>query len=283
MTPVKTGEDRICKTCGAAFYVPRSRLNVSSASGSYCSMGCRTGAGGWRPGAGKDQFTASDADIVSAYQNGQCLREIGERYGVTLQAIAYRLRRAGVDRRKGQRGALSPEARKRASDAAKSRTGDKHPGYRADILDADLIAAYQSGASSQVIGEAFGISAATVLQRLKKAGIGLRHAGYSRPNDGHTVSSHWERAVDDWLFEHALPHSIHPRAPWSPQKSRCSYADFLVHGIYIEVWGLSGQAAYDARRLEKLAKYRMCGAQLIEVFPHHIIDGDFSPLERLLG
>lgn len=160
-----------------------------------------------------------------------------------------------------------------------------HPAFVADLPVQRIVRAYGKGKSTAALAKQYKVSAKLITHRLLSAGVRLRRPGFSRYrrcSDGHLVQSHWEQAVDEWLTQHGLPHEVQPPCPWAKWRS-IQRADFIVGNTYIEVWGMEGNAKYDKRRLEKIAKYREHGFDLIEVFPHHVTDHDYSPLEILLS
>ena len=89
--------------------------------------------------------------------------------------------------------------------------------------------------------------------------------------DGHKVRSVEERAIDDWLTDHGVPHEVEP-------KLKGMRPDWRVGEWYVEYWGMAGQQGYEARREEKLALYRERGLRLIELFPE-----DLAHLDAKLG
>lgn len=127
---------------------------------------------------------------------------------------------------------------------------------------------------------------ATILSRVREAGVRVRPAGYTgrlKCPDGHIVDSRYEYEVDQWLCEHSIEHSTHPPVPWWNGGKNPKRADFLVGDFYVEIWGLAGRESYDKRRQAKIASYKEHGTKLIQLFPHHIIDSDWSPLQVLLA
>ncbi len=122
--------------------------------------------------------------------------------------------------------------------------------------------------STKEIGEMFGVSAHVVSIRMKKYGIKPRLPGYNQirytGKDGHELLSGLEMRVDDWLFEHDIKHVYEPPLPFRGK------ADFLVKDIYIEVWGVSHNAAYSDRVKEKVRLYKKNGLKLIGLYPKDV-------------
>lgn len=79
--------------------------------------------------------------------------------------------------------------------------------------------------------------------------------------DGDIVRSSYERRVDNWLFEHKIPHQYEPRLPWGGGYR----ADFLVLGYYIEVWGMPLDSDYRKRKEYKVTMYHKYRLPLIEI------------------
>jgi hypothetical protein len=164
------------------------------------------------------------------------------------------------------------------------RRGASHHRYH-DIPTEVIRREYEAGRSADYLGRQYGVSAVTICRKLKAAGVIVRRPGYTETlqcSDGHVVQSSYELVIDEWLTAHGLTHEVHPFCPWYTGGSAAPRADFRVGDTFIEVWGLIGNTAYEARRQEKIAKYHEVRARLIQIFPHHIHDEDYSPLERLL-
>lgn len=277
--------ERVCEGCGQAFYVSPYRLKAPGNPARFCSMGCRTKAGGWQPFKDHLKVDVPTEQLAKEYQAGDTLAAIGQRYGMTLQGVAYRLRQAGIERRKPTGENLrDPETTRKAAETNRQRRGPQNPRFR-DLPMAEIAEAYQDNASLERLAGAYNTNGNTLARRLRQMGVEIRPKDFGRfrrANDGHMVQSDWERVVDDWLFEHGLEHEPQPLCPWPPQGKTRWLADFRVGDTFIEVWGMEGNTQYDARRLDKVARYKAAGARLIEIFPHHVLDHDFSPLEALL-
>ena len=78
--------------------------------------------------------------------------------------------------------------------------------------------------------------------------------------DGHYVKSKMEKAVDDFLSTHGIPHEVYPTIPHSHYT-----ADFKVGDVYIEVWGLKGRKDYDEAMKKKIEHYRMHSIRMISI------------------
>lgn len=225
---------------------------------------------------------ASSQEIAAKYESGQTLQEVADEYGVTLQAIWYHLDKIGVERREFDHSSIltRPDVQEKAKQANRKRIGEKNSAYK-QLPDEEICSHYKDGKSTAEIAAIYSVADVTIARRLKQAGIKLRRQGYSRKRrcpDGHIVDSRWEYAVDRWLETHNIQHDVHPTVPWYESGSSPQLADFKVGNIYIEVWGIEGNPRYDKRRIEKIKKYKSLGIHLIQIFPHHIIDDDYSPL-----
>lgn len=267
----------VCDVCGKAFEVQPYR---ASENARFCGRTCYHL---WRKGKALSRTIPVEVDeLIRQYNSGMTLAAIAEQYGVSLQAIAYHLKKAGVPTRKPTGANLrTPFAQARMRQANIGRRG---PNYRELPLQ-EICDAYAAGDSATMIARRYGIDANIILRRLSRAGVQTRPKGYTKLictcADGHVVRSRWEQVVDDWLSAHGIPHEVQPPCPWSEWPSM-PLGDFRVGNTFIEVWGIEGNAKYDQQRLDKIAKYREHGIELIEIFPHHILDQDLTPLHVLL-
>lgn len=275
--------ERICENCGKTFWVQPYRLKVPGNPARFCSMTCRTDKGGWAPYKGMGKLSDNIQQIITSYQGGESIENIANHFDVTFQAIYYHLKKANIKFR-----GTSREDILRAVEISRirnrNRKGSEIHNFK-ELPVNDIVAKYQNGVSMMAIAKEYGVSSTLIMHRLRDNGIKSRRRGFSRRRrcpDGHIVDSHWEYSVDQWLYEHIIEHEVHPIVPWwnngkSPQRS-----DFRVGNIFIEVWGIEGNTRYDKKRIEKIIKFKDLGIRLIQIFPHHILDGDYSPLETLL-
>jgi len=84
----------------------------------------------------------------------------------------------------------------------------------------------------------------------------------SQADDGCQLDGKWERIVHDTIRATGLDHLTHP----SLADGKGGKADFLVSGVYVEVWGLESDS-YEIRRSEKLAFYLLKKLPLVEFEP----------------
>jgi hypothetical protein len=90
-----------------------------------------------------------------------------------------------------------------------------------------------------------------------------------KANDGHTCDSLAEQLIDNWLSEHGI---VHVREPYYPENqdfnpSGLKRADWLAGNVYIEYFGLTGEATYDKKTETKLLMAREMNINLIPIYP----------------
>lgn len=209
-------------------------------------------------------------------------KQLAAKYGYSVATIMTALHRSGVHIKRFNDNLTKPAVRAKA----RLKNIERLKKRRLDLPSEKICEAYQGGESAERIAAYYKCSISAVLTRIREAGIEIRRQGYATANrvvcsDGHIADSGWESQVDEWFTANRIVHEIHPRTPWYTPTAR-SYGDFLVGEIFIEVWGITGSLRYEEKRLKKIALYREYGVTLIEIFPHHILDRDFSPLEILL-
>ena len=84
--------------------------------------------------------------------------------------------------------------------------------------------------------------------------------------DGHMCFSLGEKTIDDLLDALGIPHGREPAYPEGNLR-----ADFVVNGVFIEYFGLVGDAEYDARSNKKKMLCRAHGIELIAIFPKDLV------------
>ncbi len=114
----------------------------------------------------------------------------------------------------------------------------------------------------------------------------IRRAGFT-PNtssvgnevtakDGHKCKSLGEKVIDDWLFDHDIPHEKEVCYPFSRMR-----ADWRIFDAFIEYFGLDTgydnwlNNEYRARIEHKRAICREWNIRLIEIFPNDLCEIDF--------
>jgi hypothetical protein len=140
------------------------------------------------------------------------------------------------------------------------------------------------GESLTSITKDFDINRSTLTKRCRSYGIEVQHDGWQKGirypcADGHQARSLYEQRVDNWLHEHGINHEVEPAYPWD----RRYRADFRVADIYIEVWGVTQNAAYTARRTMKIRRCKEAGIDLISINVWQFAKGRrwWRPLQRL--
>lgn len=90
----------------------------------------------------------------------------------------------------------------------------------------------------------------------------VRFANKFVANDGHKCDSLAEKIVDDYLSSRNIKHQVHVPYPWN-NGMKC---DFLISGVWIEMFGLEGQLArYDQLKTKKLKLIKKYGLRLVSV------------------
>jgi hypothetical protein len=84
--------------------------------------------------------------------------------------------------------------------------------------------------------------------------------------DGHVCLSLGEKTIDDFLYSHAIAHEKEPRYPEGNFR-----ADFVVDGIFIEYFGLTGNSEYDAKTQLKQRLCKKHGIKLISIYPNDLV------------
>lgn len=281
--------DRTCIACGKSFTIAPSRLRNNPTQGRWCSMTCRSANGGWHSCKGNYRTGVTDKQIATEYQSGMSVAELATKYDVSIQPIYDALQRLNIERRYDGVLRRSPEDRQKLIDASRQRFTENNPRKRNDLPSDAICEAYKNGQSSARIAAQYKCDPEAIIDRVRAAGIPIRPPGYvSRVTcaDGHIADSQWEADVDNWLSSRSIVHAIHPIVPWHTSgqgRGHVQHSDFKVDDTYIEVWGIQSNARYDRRREYKTDQYLACGAKLIQIFPHHMIDQDFSPLEVLIS
>lgn len=93
--------------------------------------------------------------------------------------------------------------------------------------------------------------------------------------DGHMCFSLGEKTIDDLLHAMGIPHEREPAYPEGNFRG-----DFVVNGIFIEYFGLVGDAEYDAKSSKKKMLCKAHGITLISVFPKDLVSS--RKLESML-
>ena len=86
--------------------------------------------------------------------------------------------------------------------------------------------------------------------------------------DGHMCLSMAEKTIDDLLTEMGIDHE--KEVPYPESAYRC---DFVSNGVFIEYFGLSGDADYDERTQAKQKLCKRLGLKLIAIYPEDLSGG----------
>ncbi|MDP9820385.1 hypothetical protein [Nocardioides massiliensis] len=190
---------------------------------------------------------------------------VAEKYGVDYTAVGHWLDRHGIER------PTIWQTRRRGQVVV-------------EPTEAELRDGITRGETITAIAEQFGVSRRLIRDRCVRYGIEVGRDGWHGGRrftcvDGHLARSTYEQRVDDWLTEHGLDHEVEPAYPWD----RRYRADFLVGSTYIEVWGVTNNPAYAARKAMKIERCAQEGLTLIQVNHGQFANGRrwWKPLEVL--
>lgn len=184
-------------------------------------------------------------DLVHVQHLGY--RRIAERYGVDPTAVPHWLTKHGIER--------------------PTIWGTRRRGVELVLPDeGELTARRAAGESLTTIAADYGVSRDTIRDLCLRLDIAYDRDGWLggkrfTATDGHKVRSTYELRVDDWLTDHDLAHEPEPRYPFD----RRYRADFLVNGVYVEVWGVMHNPAYNQRRAWKIQQCTDHGLTLIQI------------------
>jgi len=94
--------------------------------------------------------------------------------------------------------------------------------------------------------------------------------------DGHVCLSIAEKMIDDLLTEMGISHEKEVKYPNS--KLRCN---FFANSVYIEYFGLTGNAEYDDKTKEKLSLGKRLRIKMLALYPEDVIQ--YSDLRKKLA
>jgi hypothetical protein len=140
------------------------------------------------------------------------------------------------------------------------------PSRRAEALRAYVA----MGGPSHVMSQFGGALEAYIECDVLPEGVLLTQRGYRCiAKDGDVCGSLDERQIDDFLHDHGIPHKREPLYPPHPElnPNGRQRADWLVGEIFIEYFGLAGDAAYDLKTENKVKLARQAGITLIGLYP----------------
>jgi hypothetical protein len=88
--------------------------------------------------------------------------------------------------------------------------------------------------------------------------------------------------IDDWLFENGIAHEREPKYPAHQEHNPTGRmrGDWRIGNVYVEYFGLVGDAAYDRKIRKKLALAEELGIEVFPVYPVDLraLDARMSPL-----
>ena len=107
--------------------------------------------------------------------------------------------------------------------------------------------------------------------------------------DGHIVKSKSEREIDNYLFDHGIPHAYEKKISIDGDKNNYLHPDFFLpnymnsgKGIYIEHWGFnSNNREYTKSKKYKIGVYKKLGITIISTCEKDMNDLEAS-LDRKL-
>lgn len=107
--------------------------------------------------------------------------------------------------------------------------------------------------------------------------------------DGHIVKSKSEREIDDYLFEHGIPHAYEKALPIDANAAHDLHPDFFLpkfgpekKDIYIEHWGfIDNNRDYTESKKYKMGKYKYLRITLVSTNEDDMKDPQVS-LDRKL-
>lgn len=101
---------------------------------------------------------------------------------------------------------------------------------------------------------------------IKQAGFKTNPVKFAKKHtafDGHRCDSFAEFIIDNWLYQHKIPHQVHVRYLNSAMSS-----DFLINNVRIEFIGLEGEIKrYDQLLKKKRILIKKRGLKVIEIYP----------------
>lgn len=109
-----------------------------------------------------------------------------------------------------------------------------------------------------------------------------------KTRDGHYVASRGEYMVDNFLYGTRIAHAYEQEL-YLGEDAKVMIPDFTAltpkGNVYIEFWGVEGNASYDKRKEIKKKLYQEYDLELVEVYPKHLdyIDAYLSKIFAKYG
>lgn len=116
------------------------------------------------------------------------------------------------------------------------------------------------------------------------------YEGMYKCKDGHIVKSKSEKDIDNYLFDHGIPHAYEKTISIDANKEHDLHPDFFLPNfknsgkdVYIEHWGFnSNNREYTKSKKYKIKKYEELGLTIISTNEKDITDTE-AALERKLN
>ena len=107
--------------------------------------------------------------------------------------------------------------------------------------------------------------------------------------DGHVVKSKSEMIIDNWLFDHGIPHAYEKKLPIDADENHDLHPDFCLPGygddpddIYIEYWGYNeSNIKYTESKNYKIKTYKKLNVTVICLEEKDIMDINASMSRKL--
>ena len=107
--------------------------------------------------------------------------------------------------------------------------------------------------------------------------------------DGHVVKSKSEMIIDNWLFEHGIPHAYEKKLPIDANENHDLHPDFCLPGyqddpddVYIEYWGYNeSNKEYTKSKNYKMKVYKELKVTVICLEEKDIMDINASMSRKL--
>ena len=107
--------------------------------------------------------------------------------------------------------------------------------------------------------------------------------------DGHIVKSKSEMIIDNWLFDHNIPHAYEKKLPIDANESHDLHPDFCLPGygddpddVYIEYWGYNeSNKEYTKSKNYKMKVYKDLKVTVISLSEKDIMDINASLSRKL--
>ena len=117
------------------------------------------------------------------------------------------------------------------------------------------------------------------------------YEGHYYCKDGHVVKSKSERDIDNYLFEHGIPHAYERELPYGATEKDILHPDFYLPNylgdgkhVYIEHWGYNeNNIKYSKTKKFKMPIYKKLGITLICTYEKNDISKIDTVLDRKLN